>query len=790
MSGLSTLKSPGPPTVSKYFMNDIPRGTSLPKLIKCLQPPGNGQTSPSPRLHDVQVGVVIKDSRLDDELSVATIEFRDNPTWLGQDPCGFPKFTALGTLWRAIEWNDVDEHGRTEFMRAVMKRERGPKMGLCYAEMLAEFTETDVNIQDDMGRTALHWAAVVGRAEMVMLCLSVPECRIGLQDQDGLTAFDISLRYSSGNDAIPNLFYQSMFDMEEIEPQVALLRALTVTSEPATDRDIFPGAAMFPSIEDSNEELVEALITRGVDLTATNEDGDTALHVAAAKAGNVAITTRLLQAGSDVNAVGNHGATPLHYAVGTGDLGMVQLLLRHDADRSAADRNRRTALDLAEKDQKQNMVLLLKEGTTSTRAPVDVSPTVEVMVCVSPIAKRADYDQVPLSDIELSQIRGMSLIQAVRESNLEIVQLHMRSGKDLESKDYMGRTALHLAAEQGNIPIVQALLDAGAQIEARSNDDCTPLHSATYHGRLEAITALIAGGANIDTLAYGKVTPLHTAARRGQTEILKTLLTSGADLEVIQGSEKTPLLIASEHGHVETVKALLAGGANIRARSRTEETALHKAAENGHTETVKILLAAGVNVLAHCEYAETALHRAADNGHTETVQTLLTGGADVHALAGNAATALHRAAKYGHPETVQTLLNAGAKVNAMTAFGWAALHQAAAHGHSEVIRTLLARGAHIQAVSNEKETALHLAAGNRHTETVRVLLAGGANIDARCRLRETPLLKAFVNEDAATVQLLRAAGAQSTILDSLNLARLRATGQFQSARSRTIDSDY
>lgn len=332
----------------------------------------------------MQVGIIIKDSRLDDELSVATIKFHDNPTWLSHDRFSFPKFTPLGTLWRAVDWNAVDEHGRTEFIRAIMKLEGSTRVGFCYAEMLAEFTDTDVNVQDDMGRTALHWACVLSHADMVMLCLSVPECRIGLKDNNGLTAFDISLRTSGGNEAIPSMFYQSMLDMEEIQPHTALLRALTITSERADDKPVFPGAAMFAPVETSNEPLVEALINRGVDLTVTNEDGDTALHVAAAKADNVAITAKLLMAGSDVNAIGNRGATPLHYAVDTADVSMVELLVHHNADRSATDHSQRTALDIAEKDQKQDLVLLLKDVITDS-SKVDDQPDIVFLDAQSPL---------------------------------------------------------------------------------------------------------------------------------------------------------------------------------------------------------------------------------------------------------------------------------------------------------------------------------------------------------------------------------------------------------------------
>lgn len=135
---------------------------------------------------------------------------------------------------------------------------------------------------------------------MVRLCLSIPSCDIGLRDNDGLTAFDISLR--NGNELIQTIFYESIIKIEERDPQGALLQVLTITSDPAKDRPLTPGAAMFEPLQNCNMVLVKALITRGIDLAARNKEGDTALHVAVGT-DNVEIITMLLEAGADIEAV-------------------------------------------------------------------------------------------------------------------------------------------------------------------------------------------------------------------------------------------------------------------------------------------------------------------------------------------------------------------------------------------------------------------------------------------------------------------------------------------------------
>ena len=60
------------------------------------------------------------------------------------------------------------------------------------------------------------------------------------------------------------------------------------------------------------DRIVEALILYGVDVTAVNTAGDTALHLAVQN--NINICRLLIQNGANVNAVNNKGKTPLHCA--------------------------------------------------------------------------------------------------------------------------------------------------------------------------------------------------------------------------------------------------------------------------------------------------------------------------------------------------------------------------------------------------------------------------------------------------------------------------------------------
>lgn len=506
---------------------------------------------------DVMFGLIVTPSRIDDELSVAFIEFSNTPMWLrrlNRDPCGFPKKTPFGTLWRGVDPNAQDERGKTEFIKAVLNG----ATEIHYPEMLAEFSDTDVNIQDSQGRTALHWACAMELLVMVQLCLSIPECDIGLRDNDGLTAFDLA-----GQENIQTLFYSNMLEIEQTHPEEALLRILSVTSQPArADMPIFPGEALFDPVQHRNQRLVKALINRGVDFTARNERGDTALHVAAAQTDTAEITTLLVQAGSDVNALGNGGATPLHCAAQAGLLDTARLLLGYGAEAGMKDKGGQTALQLAEAKKDQGLIDLL---TRVVHMPTDLSSNPPLLIHQTVV------------DIELINENGLTeLLQAVEDGDLDRVRTLLALGADKEAKTGRGKTALHIAAFSGHGAIVKTLLAAGADPRATTGEQReTALHMAAVHDNTDIVNMLLTHGADIEAVA-------------SPSYFFPPIVRGPRDTKGV-----TALCLAAICGRTKTVKALVAAGANLEAKDDDGLTALSYAAKSGIQKTMTALLDAG-----------------------------------------------------------------------------------------------------------------------------------------------------------------------------------------------------
>lgn len=575
-------------------MNDISHSTSRATLINSLLSPNHDSEADAGahKQADVMFGLLITNSRLDDELSVAAIEFSDTPAWLQQlnkDPCGFPKKTPFGTLWRGVDSNAVDENGQSEFIRAVLKGDQD----IYYPEMMAEFGDTDVNIQDNQGRTALHWACATDLPVMVNLCLSVPDCDVGLRDNTGLTAFDLA-----PNEKIQTLFYRNIVEMDETAQTDALLRILTLTSVPVeAERPVFPGVALFDPVENRNRRLVVALIDRGVDLTARNDQGDTALHVAAAQRDGVEIATLLVHAGADVNALGNGGTTPLHYAVHGGQQDVARLLLDHGAEVGVEDESGATALQVAKDQRNQDLVDLLTGAMH-----IGQHQLVEIVeeTCEEPIVEL-------LADIEWKDDDVQTpLHQAVKNKDLDRVRALLLLGADTESRDITNKTALLMAARANSKDIINTLLEAGADGRAANNCGTTALHFAAYNGSIDIVKTLLTEGADIEAVSteWGSDlidrtlgnTALALAALCQHRGIVGTLVQGGADLDAKGKRGNKPLSNAVRKRDLDMVRLLLDAGADVEARDTQGRTALSYAVKKKDENVIKILLDAGAQL--------------------------------------------------------------------------------------------------------------------------------------------------------------------------------------------------
>lgn len=120
----------------------------------------------------------------------------------------------------------------------------------------------------------------------------------------------------------------------------------------ATDKKQL-GKDLLKAVKQGDADEVKRLLTAKADVTAINEDGFTALNLAAMY-NYTDIVRQLIEAGANVNAQNRFGQTALIQAVNNRNDDMVKLLLDHHADAHLRDYEGNSALTIARSSHKHN----------------------------------------------------------------------------------------------------------------------------------------------------------------------------------------------------------------------------------------------------------------------------------------------------------------------------------------------------------------------------------------------------------------------------------------------------
>eukprot|EP00741_Cyanophora_paradoxa_P000389 tig00000404_g380.t1 len=142
---------------------------------------------------------------------------------------------------------------------------------------------------------------------------------------------------------------------------------------------------------------------------------------------------------------------------------------------------------------------------------------------------------------------GLDLHGAARAGDVDrIKELVTDENTEINARDKLNRTALHMAAWAGKAEAVKALLQAGADVNAKAADDVTPLMFASQGGHAGAVAA-IADDKRSQINAQNsktKQTALHLAAMKGHLEVIQILLKHRANLTYKDKHGKRPVDVA------------------------------------------------------------------------------------------------------------------------------------------------------------------------------------------------------------------------------------------------------
>ncbi|KAG6931799.1 serine/threonine-protein phosphatase 6 regulatory ankyrin repeat subunit B-like [Chelydra serpentina] len=551
------------------------------------------------------------------------------------------------------------------------------------------------------------------------------------------------------------------------------------------------------------EKVAEMLLKSGADVNVEQEDGETAMHVAA-RHGNLRMIKALIEEGGDLTSQSKAGECPLHVAVQHCHLPVVEEILNYLAtekshEEAAACVNQEnkageTPLHLAAA-VKKDMVHFEEEETKIIAMLMEYDADISHTTRLSLETPLHYCARVGNEDVLLEMLKHIStsrmqqsinkqakndwspLLVAAERGHTAIVKILLQHHARVDVFDEHGKAALHLAAENGHDQIADVLLWHKAFVNAKTKLGLTPLHLGAQNGYNHLVKLLVETHlASIDAMTLTKRTPLHLAALTGQLDVCTSLLGMSADVNATDMQGQTPLHLAAENDHSEVVQFFLKHKPELVTSANVEgSTCAHIAASKGSVAVIKELLKfnkVGVTTARNKTNDSTPLHLAAAGGHCEVVKVLLQTGASAADEDGEGMTPIHLAAKHGHISVLEALKGSVCLRVTSTKTGFTALHVAAHYGQLDFVRDMLARG--LAAMRSEppkltsegqqvKEqgsesgfTPLHLAAQSGHESLVRLLLNyPGVQVDCQTSLQgSTPLHLAAQHGHTAVVGLL------------------------------------
>ncbi|KAH8375656.1 hypothetical protein KR200_004310 [Drosophila serrata] len=138
---------------------------------------------------------------------------------------------------------------------------------------------------------------------------------------------------------------------------------------------------------------------------------------------------------------------------------------------------------------------------------------------------------------------GKQLLQCARDSDVAGVKTALAHGAPFAS-DWLGMSALHFAAMNNQLEICEILLQGGINMDAKTKVDRTPLHLACYYGHERVVSLLLALKCSVNSRDMLRMTPLHWAVEKGHKNIVRMLLKSQADVTCVSKFGKTAIGLA------------------------------------------------------------------------------------------------------------------------------------------------------------------------------------------------------------------------------------------------------
>ena len=642
----------------------------------------------------------------------------------------YSKEVIQAILDHGVNVNTSNKTNETALMMSIRKINRNNINMLLKAG-------ADPNIANTDGDTCLHLAVIKGCCKEILQAIVDHGANVDERNKSDETALMISIRKgnksnvnvllnaganpdivdTNGNTCLhyaahnvcPKVFLQAIIDQgvnvnaTNQENETALLEAcmygqdfkirvlLDAEADPNIPNKNGNTCLHYAADDDCPKEVLQAIIDKGADVNATNQENETALLAACMYGQDFKIRV-LLDAEADPNIPNKNGNTCLHYAVDDDcPKEVLQAIIDKGADVNATNQENETALLAACMYGQDFKIRVLLDA--------EADPN---------IANKNDYTCLHFS--------------VLGNCSKEVIQTIIGQGADVNAKNQESQTALLLACEKGNTDIVNILLSAGADPNIADMDGNICLHHAVNkYCTKNLLQALINQGVNVNATNQKNQTALLRACINVENVKISKLLGAGAD-PTIADEDSNTCLHFSVLGNCskEVIQAIVDHGADVNATNNKNHTPFMSACRQRNVVALDVFLNANKhhnwvrfvywkkkkrkkNARADPNIVDTdgntCLHDAVfGNCGKQVIQAIINHNADVNAINQDSQTAIIVACKTGNIHAMNVLLTAGTNPNMADVDGNTCLHHAVlGNCNKEDIQTTVDHGANVNA---------------------------------------------------------------------------------------------
>ncbi|XP_045216692.1 uncharacterized protein LOC123566548 [Mercenaria mercenaria] len=170
------------------------------------------------------------------------------------------------------------------------------------------------------------------------------------------------------------------------------------------------------------------------------------------------------------------------------------------------------------------------------------------------------------------QERGLILLNKIENGDKDGVKQILNNDTDL-TVDRKGDTPIHLAARKGNLDILELLIQNGCNVNQKNQNGFAALHYAAREGRMDIVCFLLKYGAEPNIKNEDGDGPIHELVKFQPMDVIEEMVSLGMDVNLQNKIGSTPLHVAVANNHQEAVETLLTCGARSNLKDKYGRTA-------------------------------------------------------------------------------------------------------------------------------------------------------------------------------------------------------------------------